>query len=45
MKAGASAELSFLAGGGEMGARTRAMDWSRTDVGPLRNGRKASRPP
>jgi signal transduction histidine kinase/CheY-like chemotaxis protein len=34
MKAGASAELSFLAGGGEMGARTRGMDWSRTDVGP-----------
>ena len=34
MKARATAELSFLAGGGEMGARTRAMDWSRTDVGP-----------
>jgi PAS domain S-box-containing protein len=26
---------SFLAGGGEMGERTRAMDWSRTPVGPV----------
>jgi hypothetical protein len=26
-------DISFLAGGGEMGARTRAMDWSGTAVG------------
>ena len=26
--------LSFLAGGGEMGARMRAHDWSRTSLGP-----------
>jgi hypothetical protein len=28
------AELNFLSGGGEMGARMRAMDWSTTAVGP-----------
>ena len=28
-----AADLSFLAGGGEMGERTRAMDWSTTAVG------------
>ena len=27
-------ELHFLAGGGEMGARLRAMDWSATPLGP-----------
>jgi PAS domain S-box-containing protein len=27
--------LAFLAGGGEMGERTRAFDWSKTPVGPL----------
>ena len=27
-------ELQFLAGGGEMGARIRAMDWTRTPLGP-----------
>jgi PAS domain S-box-containing protein len=26
--------LAFLAGGGEMGERTRAFDWSKTPVGP-----------
>src|SRR6185436_4860139 len=26
--------LTFLAGGGEMGARMRDMDWSRTPLGP-----------
>src|SRR5262245_3058340 len=26
--------LSFLKGGGEMGERTRELDWSRTPVGP-----------
>ena len=26
--------LAFLAGGGEMGARTRAFDWSKTPLGP-----------
>jgi hypothetical protein len=26
---------SFLAGGGEMGARMRAMDWSATPLGPV----------
>ena len=29
-----SSELTFLAGGGEMGARMRDMDWSRTALGP-----------
>src|SRR6202040_1525860 len=28
-----SSELGFLAGGGEMGARMRALDWSRTPPG------------
>ena len=28
-----SSELGFLAGGGEMGARMRALDWSRTPLG------------
>jgi PAS domain S-box-containing protein len=27
-------ELTFLAGGGEMGAHMRALDWSRTPLGP-----------
>ena len=27
--------LSVLAGGGEMGERTRAFDWSKTPVGPV----------
>ena len=27
--------FAFLAGGGEMGERTRAFDWSKTPVGPL----------
>jgi hypothetical protein len=26
---------SVLAGGGEMGARMRELDWSSTDLGPL----------
>ena len=26
--------LPFLAGGGEMGERMRALDWSRTPLGP-----------
>src|SRR5512132_1525265 len=29
------ADQSFLAGGGEMGERTRAMDWSSSPVGPV----------
>jgi len=29
-----TAAASFLAGGGEMGARMREMDWSRTSLGP-----------
>lgn len=29
------APLAFLAGGGEMGERTRAFDWSKTSVGPV----------
>jgi hypothetical protein len=29
-----SRDLSFLAGGGEMGERTRGMDWSSSPVGP-----------
>jgi PAS domain S-box-containing protein len=28
-------DLSFLAGGGEMGERIRAFDWARTPVGPV----------
>jgi PAS domain S-box-containing protein len=28
------ADLGFLAGGGEMGARMRQLDWSRTPLGP-----------
>lgn len=28
-------ELDFLAGGGEMGARVRALDWSKTPLGPI----------
>ncbi len=32
-RSGAS-ELSFLAGGGEMGARMRALDWTKTPLGP-----------
>ncbi len=27
--------LDFLAGGGEMGARVREMDWSKTPLGPI----------
>jgi PAS domain S-box-containing protein len=30
-----SVELDFLAGGGEMGARVRALDWSKTPLGPI----------
>lgn len=30
----APADLNFLAGGGEMGARMRALDWSSTPLGP-----------
>lgn len=30
-----STEHSFLAGGGEMGARIRALDWSQTPLGPI----------
>ena len=26
---------SLFAGGGEMGAKMRALDWSATDLGPL----------
>ena len=29
--------LGFLAGGGEMGARTRAFDWSTTPLGPVKS--------
>jgi PAS domain S-box-containing protein len=28
-------KLDFLAGGGEMGARVRALDWSKTPLGPI----------
>jgi hypothetical protein len=27
--------LGFLTGGGEMGERTQAFDWSRTPLGPI----------
>jgi signal transduction histidine kinase/CheY-like chemotaxis protein len=33
----AEARLSFLAGGGEMGALIRSMDWSKTRIGPTEN--------
>src|SRR5262245_17902697 len=33
--AGLSDACEFLIGGGEMGERTRAMDWSTTPVGPM----------
>jgi PAS domain S-box-containing protein len=29
-----ASELSFLAGGGEMGARMRSLDWTKTPLGP-----------
>ena len=29
--------LEYLSGGGEMGARMRALDWSRTPVGPMKD--------
>ena len=29
--------LEYLSGGGEMGARMRALDWSRTPVGPVKD--------
>ncbi len=29
--------LAFLSGGGEMGERTRAFDWSRTPIGPIQD--------
>jgi signal transduction histidine kinase len=32
-RAAASSNLNFLAGGGEMGARMRALDWTRTPLG------------
>src|SRR5215212_2401453 len=32
-----SPELSFLSGGGEMGARMRAFDWASSPVGPAAN--------
>jgi len=28
-------DLNFLAGGGEMGARVRALDWAKTPLGPI----------
>ncbi|HZC43159.1 MAG TPA: PAS domain-containing protein, partial [Acidobacteriaceae bacterium] len=28
-------DLDFLAGGGELGARVRALDWSKTPLGPI----------
>ena len=30
-----SADLSWLAGGGQMGALIRSMDWSKTPLGPV----------
>jgi hypothetical protein len=33
--------LDFLGGGGEMGARMRALDWSGTALGPSKTGRRA----
>ena len=35
---------SVFAGGGEMGARTRALDWSATVLGPLLSASLAARP-
>ncbi len=38
---GGETASDFLAGGGEMGALTRAFDWSKTSLGSPRHGRKA----
>jgi len=38
-------QLTFLAGGGEMGARMRAMDWSGTAVGPVEGWPQSLRSP
>jgi hypothetical protein len=32
-----SAEASWMAGGGEMGALIRAFDWSQTAIGPMKD--------
>lgn len=39
----ARAALNFLAGGGEMGERTRAFEWSKTPVGPVAAWPRVSR--
>ena len=33
-----SKDLLFLQGGGEMGGRIRAYDWTKTPLGPRRHG-------
>src|SRR5919106_1309496 len=38
-----SAPLAFLAGGGEMGERIRAFDWSKTPIGPVESWSPALR--
>ncbi|MHB1935897.1 MAG: PAS domain-containing protein [Acidobacteriaceae bacterium] len=35
LKEQTSIDLDFLAGGGEMGARVRELDWSKTPLGPI----------
>src|SRR5436190_18607176 len=35
--------LSFLAGGGEMGERMRALDWSKTPLGPVDSWKQSLR--
>jgi PAS domain S-box-containing protein len=42
---GAPASKEFLAGGGEMGERMRALDWSRTPLGPVEGWPQSLRSP
>src|SRR5579872_2275667 len=43
--ANAPTGLDFLRGGGEMGARMRAMDWARTPLGPIESWPQSLRSP
>ena len=40
-----SSDNHFLAGGGEMGARMRSLDWSRTALGPVERWPQSLRSP
>jgi hypothetical protein len=43
MKDGANVELSFPAGGGDMGARISAFDWAKTPIGAIESWSPALR--